>query len=164
MGAKEWYYVGKFGQVGPLPEEHALDLASCGVISADTYVWSEGMSEWLRAAEVDAFRSKVPMPPPPPAPVPRAVTPSPYSMAPRDFAYLIPDKPRSPHSRIAAGVLNIFLPGVGRMYLGFVGLGILQLVVSIASCGILTVWPFVDGILMLVGAVPEDGLGRRLES
>ncbi|MEO7453726.1 MAG: GYF domain-containing protein [Fimbriimonadales bacterium] len=163
MSSSEWYYVGKFGQVGPLPEDHALDLASCGVISRETFVWCEGMTDWQRAAEVDLFKPKMPTPPPPPTPFGPPVT-GPYHLAGRESAYLIPDKPRSPLSRVAGGVLNILLPGVGRMYLGFPVAGILQLVVTMASCGFGYVWPFIDGILMLTGTVSEDGLGRRLES
>jgi hypothetical protein len=163
MGTRDWYYVGKFGQVGPLPEEHALDLASCGVISSETFVWSEGMEDWKRASDVEAFKAKVPSPPPPPAPFPRPVSGTPYSMQPRDFAYLIPDKPRSPLSRTAAGVLNLFVPGVGRMYLGYIGIGTLQLVVAFATCFVGHIWSFIDGILMLSGAVNEDGIGRTLD-
>jgi hypothetical protein len=163
MGAREWYYVGKFGQVGPLPEDHALDLASCGVIGHETFVWSEGMADWKRAAEVDFFRSKMSTPPPPPVPYGPPVS-GPYQLADRQAAYLIPDKPRSPLSRVAAGILNIVLPGVGRMYLGFPVIGILQLVFSVVTCGVGAVWPLIDGILMLAGSVNEDGLGRRLES
>lgn len=66
MGAREWYYVGKFGQVGPLPEDHITDLAACGVISGETFVWCEGMSDWKRVGEVDVFRLKVPAAIPPP--------------------------------------------------------------------------------------------------
>ena len=163
MSSREWYYVGKFGQVGPLPEDHALDLASCGVISGDTFVWCEGMVDWRRASDVEAFSAKVPKATPPPLPY-SGPTGSPYQMASREYAYLIPDKPRSPLSRVAGGVLNIVLPGVGRIYLGFVAVGILQIIASLASCGILAVWPVIDGIMMLAGVVKEDGMGRALES
>ncbi len=161
MGAREWYYVGKFGQVGPLPEDHAMDLAACGVISSDTFVWCQGMPDWKRAGEVGEFRLKLPAATPPPF----AQAPPAYpQMYPRDFAHLIPSKPKSPHSRVAGGVLNIVLPGVGRMYLGFTGIGVLQLVATICSGGILYFWPLIDGILMLAGSLREDALGRQLES
>ena len=163
MSSREWYYVGKFGQVGPLPEDHALDLASCGVIGHDTFVWSEGMTDWKRAVEVDFFKPKMSTPPPPPAPYGPPVT-GPYHLAARETAYLIPDKPRSPLSRVAGGILNLVLPGVGRIYLGFPVIGILQIIVTVASCGVGYIWPMIDGILMLAGSVPEDGMGRRLES
>jgi len=164
MGAKEWYYVGKFGQVGPLPEDHAMDLAACGVISSDTFVWCQGMTDWKRAGDVSEFRLKVPAATPPPFSQAPPISPGYSQMYPRDFAHLIPSKPKSPHSRVAAGVLNIVLPGVGRMYLGFTGTGVIQLVATICSGGLLYFWPLIDGILMLAGSVREDSLGRQLES
>ncbi|MDQ2987259.1 MAG: DUF4339 domain-containing protein [Armatimonadota bacterium] len=142
-----------------------MDLAACGVISGDTFVWAEGMPEWKRAGEIEDFRLKVPAPAPPPAPFPpRPVSPVYHQPMHRDFAYLVPAKPKSPLSRTAAGVLNIFVPGVGRMYLGHVTIGIVQLVATVCSFGVLYVWPFVDGILMLTGSVTEDGMGRQLDS
>lgn len=165
MGAREWYYVGKFGQVGPLPEEHAMDLAACGVISSETFVWCEGMPDWKRAGEVEAFRLKVPVATPPPFSQPPPVAQDLHlPVAPQHFAQLIPAKPRSPHSRIAGGVLNILLPGVGRMYLGYTTTGVIQLVATICSGFLLYPWPLIDGILMLAGSVSEDAMGRQLES
>lgn len=43
--------------------------------------------------------------------------------------------PRQQKSRVAAGILGIFLGGFGihRFYLGYVGIGIVQLIVSILS-------------------------------
>lgn len=57
----------------------------------------------------------------------------------------------------------MFVPGVGRMYLGYWAQGVIQLVVTIVTCGVLWIWPFIDGILMLAGSVKLDGYGRRLE-
>lgn len=68
----------------------------------------------------------------------------------------------SPSSRVLAGVLQILLPGVGRMYLGYTAIGVLQLVLTICTIGILWIWPIVDGILILAGAVKHDGYGRVL--
>jgi TM2 domain-containing membrane protein YozV len=71
--------------------------------------------------------------------------------------------PLSDKSRLLAGLLNIgfsFLGigGVGRFYLGHTGLGVAQLLLGWATCGI---WPIVDGILMLMGKV-TDAQGRPL--
>jgi hypothetical protein len=120
------------------------------------------MGDWQRASDVELFKPKMPTPPPPPAPYGPPVS-GPY-LAAREAAYLIPDKPRSPLSRVAGGILNLVLPGVGRMYLGFPVVGILQLIVFFATCGGGYIWTFVDGIMILSGSVNEDGLGRRLES
>jgi TM2 domain-containing membrane protein YozV len=50
--------------------------------------------------------------------------------------------------------------GLGRIYLGYTALGVLQIVASF--CGIGYIWSIVDGILMLTGQVKYDGYGRSL--
>jgi len=68
--------------------------------------------------------------------------------------------PFSDKSKIVAGLLQIFLGsfGVGRFYTGHIGLGVAQLLLGWLTCGI---WPLVDGIMMLMGKVP-DAQGRPL--
>ncbi len=71
--------------------------------------------------------------------------------------------PFSDKSKILAGLLNIGcafigIGGVGRFYTGHIGLGVAQLLLGWATCGI---WPIIDGILMLMGKVP-DATGRPL--
>src|SRR5579859_2938673 len=39
----EWYYIGHYGQLGPLTREQIDELVTGGVISRDTYVWRAGM-------------------------------------------------------------------------------------------------------------------------
>jgi len=69
-----------------------------------------------------------------------------------------------PKSKMAAGLLQIFLGGfgAGRFYLGFVGIGIAQLIVTIVTFGLGAIWPFIDGILILSGKVTEDAYGIPL--
>ena len=81
--------------------------------------------------------------------------------------------PYSDKSKVLAGVLQLFFPGVGRLITGHTTIGVIQLVglfISIPlmclGVGILTyvgiaVWAFVDAILILVGSVP-DSHGRPL--
>lgn len=69
--------------------------------------------------------------------------------------------PYSPKSRLAAGLLNILIAGVGRMYAGQVGLGIAQLLVAIVTCGVGWIWSLIDGILILVNG-GQDEQGRPL--
>ncbi len=64
-------------------------------------------------------------------------------------------------SRLAAGILNIFIPGIGRIYLGYVGIGIAQLLLSFLF-GVGYIWSFIDGILILVGKVTRDKNGNSL--
>lgn len=67
-------------------------------------------------------------------------------------------------SRLAAGLLQIFLGGlgIGRFYLGYTGLGVAQLLVSIFTCGVGSIWGFVDGILILCGQLDTDANGVPL--
>ncbi|OBJ68280.1 TM2 domain-containing protein [Mycobacterium sp. 1274756.6] len=70
----------------------------------------------------------------------------------------------SEKSKIAAGLLQIFLGsfGVGRFYLGHIGMGIAQLLVTTLTFGVLGwIWGVVDGILILTGRV-HDAQGRPL--
>ena len=80
-----------------------------------------------------------------------------YGMAPYD--------PQA-KSKLAAGLLGIFLGGFGvhRFYLGFTKIGIIQIVVTIFTCGIGSLWGFVEGILYLVGSngYTTDASGRPL--
>ncbi len=70
--------------------------------------------------------------------------------------------PYSDKSKLVAGLLQIFLPmGAGRFYTGHTTLGIIQLVVTVVTCGAGSLWPFIDGIMMLMGSVP-DAEGRPL--
>lgn len=153
----EWHYIGNYGQVGPIKEEQLRELASFGGVTRETLVWRPGLAQWVRAGDLPElsglFDRSVPPAPPPPfgkAPLPPSVgldsQPVPASLEPR-------------RSRIATGLLQICLPGVGRMYAGFVGMGVAQLVVAIVTCGYGALWSFVDGILILTGNVRTDGRG-----
>lgn len=68
-------------------------------------------------------------------------------------------------SKLAAGLLQIFLAAfaVGRFYLGYTGIAVAQLLVSIFTFGIGAIWPFIDGILILTGSVPCDATGVPLK-
>lgn len=64
-------------------------------------------------------------------------------------------------SRIAAGILGILVGGLGihNFYLGFNVRGAVQLVLTLLSCGLGSVWGFVEGILILVGRINHDAQG-----
>ncbi|MFC8848697.1 MULTISPECIES: TM2 domain-containing protein [unclassified Micromonospora] len=69
----------------------------------------------------------------------------------------------SDKSKVVAGILGILLGGfgVGRFYMGDTKTGVLQLVVTLVTCGFGALWGTIDGILILVnGGV--DGQGRPL--
>ncbi|WP_433663589.1 NINE protein [Nocardia sp. CA-128927] len=71
--------------------------------------------------------------------------------------------PFSDKQKLIAGLLQIFLGafGVGRFYTGHTGIAIAQIAVTWLTCGIGGIWPLVDGIMMLVGKVPDSD-GRPL--
>ena len=72
--------------------------------------------------------------------------------------------PYSDKSKIVAGLLQILLPlGIGRFYIGDNKIGLIQLLVTIFTCGVGSIWPFVDGIIMLV-TDSKDAQGRMLRS
>jgi hypothetical protein len=65
-----------------------------------------------------------------------------------------------PKSKIVAGVLGILLGGLGahRFYLGYTGIGLVQLGLTIATCGVAWTWGFVEGIICLCGGMRDaDG-------
>ena len=86
------------------------------------------------------------------------------STRPRRTAWIrSPGLPYSDKSKLVAGLLQVLIPlGIGRMYMGHTGLGVAQLLVTIFTCGIGALWPFIDGIMILVGN-PRDANGRPMK-
>ena len=77
---------------------------------------------------------------------------------------LVPCYPPMARSRLAAGLLGIFLGGFGvhRFYLGFTGIGIAQIAVTFVTCGFGSLWGFIEGILYIAGAMNTDAEGNLL--
>ncbi|MCP2261282.1 protein of unknown function (DUF1707) [Streptoalloteichus tenebrarius] len=103
-----------------------------------------------------------------PPPHPPALGPSmPMTMPPPPVVAAPPMVPMagyemSSKSKLAAGLLQILLPfGVGRFYTGHVGIGLAQLIVTFVTCGAGALWPFIDGIVLLING-GTDSHGRRL--
>jgi TM2 domain-containing membrane protein YozV len=71
--------------------------------------------------------------------------------------------PFSDKSKVIGGLLQIFFGafGAGRFYTGHTGIAIAQIAVSWFTCGIGTLWPIIDGIMMFAGKV-TDSDGRPL--
>lgn len=71
-------------------------------------------------------------------------------------------------SRFTAGLLAILLGvfGVHNFYLGYTGRAVAQLLMTLLSCGILSVvsgiWSLVEGIMLLTGSTTVDGFGDVL--
>jgi TM2 domain-containing membrane protein YozV len=64
---------------------------------------------------------------------------------------------------VVAGVLQLVLGGVGagRFYIGDNRTAVLQLIVTIFTCGIGHIWGIIDGVLILVNG-GTDAQGRVL--
>lgn len=185
----EWYYVGQYGELGPLSLPQMQDLIQDKVIDSDTYVWRQGMTDWMQAGHIAELRSRIVVemktPPPPPqrpaipqAPVQGSAPPmqafSPVypqplydqslrmnAMSPMSWSQMEQSLPRSDKSRVTAGLLN-FIPGAGRFYLGYTAHGVLQLV-TFLLCGVGIIWSAIDAVYILMGGVKYDGYGRVLQ-
>ncbi|MGC5165786.1 TM2 domain-containing protein [Luteimicrobium sp. DT211] len=81
--------------------------------------------------------------------------------------------PEDPYakSKLAAGLLGIFLGALGihRFYLGYTGVGLTMLLLTVLSAGILSpfifIWGLVEGIVYLTatqGSYSVDAKGRPL--
>ena len=71
-------------------------------------------------------------------------------------------------SKMAAGLLGIFLGafGIHNFYLGYTGKAVGQLLMTVLSCGILSIvsgiWGLVEGIMILSGGINTDANGNPL--
>ena len=69
-------------------------------------------------------------------------------------------------SRLVVGLLGIFLGGYGvhRFLMGYTTIGIIQIVVTVLTCGIGGIWGLVEGIMVLARAeaFERDAYGRPL--
>lgn len=121
---------------------------------------------------------------PPPAGAPHPPYGAPYGAPPpypqaHGYGPPVPGGQYSDKSRTTAGLLQLLLPflgicGVGRLYAGYVGVGVTQLVgVLVSFClsaflvGIpfligFWVWSVVDGIIMLSSSATKDAQGRLM--
>lgn len=78
-------------------------------------------------------------------------------------AYLADTQPAKSH--ILAALLGILFGAIGlhRMYLGFWGLGITQILVTYLTGGFGVVWGFIEGVLIFTGHINKDAKGRHLK-
>ena len=67
-------------------------------------------------------------------------------------------------SKLVAGLLGIFLGGLGvhNFYLGFSGKAVIQIVVSLITCGLGSIWGLIEGIMILAGSINVDANGIPL--
>ncbi|MCI8497178.1 MAG: NINE protein [Clostridiales bacterium] len=72
-------------------------------------------------------------------------------------------------SKIAAGVLGILIGsfGVHNFYLGYTTKAVIQLLITVCTCGIgapvSAIWGLVEGIMILTGSIATDAKGMPLQ-
>lgn len=71
-------------------------------------------------------------------------------------------------SKLLAGLMGIFFGslGVHNFILGYTGKAVAQLLLTVLSCGVLSVvsgiWGLVEGIMILTGSIDRDAKGNPL--
>jgi hypothetical protein len=73
MAERSWYIASDGRQEGPFPETEIRAFIAAGRVTAETLVWSEGMTAWQRAGEIPGLFPAAASPPPltpRPAPLP----------------------------------------------------------------------------------------------
>ena len=156
-------------EYGPVELETLVQWAREGRVVARTTVLDHATGRRFLACDLEAINavltSQAVVAPPPHGKPARTASGAKDMRPPAPVLVLDTLKPR--RSRIAAGVLGIFLGplGVHRFYLGYTGVGTLMLCITLFTCGfgaILTgIWGFIEGILCLLGAM-TDADGRKL--
>jgi hypothetical protein len=63
MPNRSWFYASDGQQQGPYPEIQFRDLIARGTVTAETLVWSEGMTGWQRAGDIPGLLSGASGPP-----------------------------------------------------------------------------------------------------
>jgi hypothetical protein len=58
MPDRSWFFAANGQQQGPYPEAQLRDFIARGTIGADTLVWTEGMSGWLKAGDVPGLLAR----------------------------------------------------------------------------------------------------------
>ena len=133
-------------QYGPAEVAQLREWIAAGRANAQTLAQAEGSLEWKPLGSygdfADLSTASAPVMPP----------------------YLGSADQRK--SKLIAGLLGVLVgwAGVHRFYLGYVGIGIAQILVFFLTCGLGWVWGFIEGILILVGStITTDADGRPLK-
>lgn len=135
--------IGTDGKIyGPISEQQLRQWIAEGRANANTLIQVEGTDGWKPISSFPQFGQATPT--------------GQYSAPP----VLSTDERKS---KLAAGLLGIFLGGIGvhRFYLGYTTIGVVQILVTIVTCGIGAIWGFIEGILIIAGTtITTDAEGR----
>jgi TM2 domain-containing membrane protein YozV len=146
---ERWYLKTDDGEdYGPVDRSELDQWASEGRLNADCQLLQEGAEQWQWATdlypELDASAAAA------------EGGVAGYGAAGEDE---VGDK-----KKFVAGLLGVLLGTVGahRFYLGYTGIGIIQIVVTVFTCGMGGFWGIIEGILIFLGKFDRDAQGRRL--
>ena len=141
-----WYYEQNGNRIGPVDEATMRSLISDRTISIDTLVWTNGMANWTPLQQTQLAAG---LPVAPPMSSINAAT-QPNNSSAKD--------------RVAYVLLAVFLGGIGihNFYAGFTNRAIIQLLVSILSCGILWFFMWIWAIIEAC-TVTQDANGVRFK-
>jgi TM2 domain-containing membrane protein YozV len=131
-------------QYGPVSAEQVRQWITEGRANAQTLAQPDGATDWKALGTLAEFAGHL------------AASATPPVIAREDTR----------KSKLVAGLFGILLGGLGihRFYLGYVGIGIAQILVTICTLGIGAVWGLIEGILILVGSgITTDAEGRTLK-
>ncbi len=147
-----WYYEQNGNRIGPVDEATMRSLIANRTISIDTLVWTNGMANWTPLQQTQ-LAAGLPVPPPMSHSAP--TTPQ-YHPIPSQHH---PDA----KDRVAYVLLAVLLGiGIHNFYAGYTTRGIIQLLVSILSCGILWFFIWIWSIIEAC-TVTQDANGVRFK-
>ncbi len=147
-----WYYEQNGNRIGPVDGATIRQLIADRTISIDTLVWTNGMANWTLLQQTQ-LAAGLPVPPPMPQGTPASPQ---YHHAP------VSHHPEA-KDRVAYVLLAVLLGiGIHNFYAGYTTRGIIQLLVSILSCGILWFFMWIWAIIEAC-TVTQDANGVRFK-
>ena len=147
-----WYYEQNGNRIGPVDEATMRSLIGDRTISIDTLVWTNGMANWTPLQQTQ-LAAGLPVPPP----MSQTATISlQYHSVPSQHH---PDA----KDRVAYVLLAVLLGcGIHNFFAGYNTKGIIQLLVSVLSCGILWFFMWIWAIIEAC-TVTQDANGVRFK-
>ena len=147
-----WYYEQNGNRIGPVDEATMRSLIANRTISIDTLVWTNGMANWTPLQQTQ-LAAGLPVPPP----MSQTATISlQYHSVPSQHH---PDA----KDRVAYVLLAVLLGcGIHNFFAGYNTKGIIQLLVSVLSCGILWFFMWIWAIIEAC-TVTQDANGVRFK-
>ena len=147
-----WYYEQNGNRIGPVDEATMRQLIADRTIYIDTLVWTNGMANWTPLQQTQLAAG---LPVPPPMSQTASISLQYHSIPSQHH----PDA----KDRVAYVLLAVLLGiGIHNFYAGYTTKGIIQLLVSILSCGILWFFMWIWAIIEAC-TVTQDANGVRFK-